>query len=235
MPPADHLSKQFDADLESLRQRILTMGSIAEHQVRYAVEALRRGDPSVLSRFNAEEDRLNGLERQVDESAATLLARRAPTASDLRFVVGVLKMATDLERIGDEAKKIAFVAMRAVPGERLKSAAYAEIQLVAAMVDDMLRRTMHSFAELQSLEAPDIVRLDQEVDDYFRSTLRMLLTYMIEDPRTISPAIDLIFVAKALERVGDHAKNVSRHVVYITKGEDVRHVSMEQLEAAVRS
>jgi phosphate transport system protein len=235
MQPAEHLSKQFDADLDALKRQVLTMGTIAEQQVRYAVEALRRSEPGLLSRFNAEEDRLNVLERQADEGSATLLARRAPTASDLRFVIGVLKIATDLERIGDEAKKIAAVAMRTEPGNRLRSSAYVEMQMVAAMVQDMLRRALASFAQFESMEVPEIVRLDREVDDYFHSTLRTLLTYMIEDPRTISPAIDLIFVAKALERIGDHAKNVCRHVVYITKGEDVRHVPIERLEAAVRS
>jgi phosphate transport system protein len=231
----EHLSKQFEADLEALKREVLAMGTIAEQQTRYAVEALRRGDTSILGRFASEEERLNQLERHVDEMSATVLAKRTPTASDLRFVVGVLKMATDLERIGDEAKKIAAVALRTDANDRLKSSAYAEIQLVAAMVTDMLRRTMDGFSRLEVLSAPDIVRLDQEVDDYFRSTLRTLLTYMIEDPRTISSAIDLIFVAKALERIGDHAKNLSRQVVYIAKGEDVRHVSMERLEAAVRS
>jgi phosphate transport system protein len=231
----EHLSKQFDADLDALKREILAMGTIAEQQTRYAVEALRRGDASILGRFSGEEDRLNQLERRVDEMSATVLARRTPTANDLRFVVGVLKMATDLERIGDEAKKIAAVALRTDASDRLNSSAYAEIQLVAAMVTDMLRRAMDGFSRLEAVSAPDIVRLDQEVDDYFRSTLRTLLTYMIEDPRTISSAIDLIFVAKALERIGDHAKNLTRQIVYIAKGEDVRHVSMEQLEAAVRS
>jgi phosphate transport system protein len=233
--PDEHFSKQFEADLDALKRQTMLMGSIAEQQVRYSVEALRRGDISVLARFSSEEDRLNGLERSVDEMSATILARRTPTANDLRFVISVLKMATDLERIGDEAKKIAAVALRTSPSERLNSPAYAEIQLVATMVNDMLRRTMDGFARLEPMDMPEIVRLDQEVDDYFRSTLRTLLTYMIEDPRTISGAIDLIFVAKALERVGDHAKNISRQVVYITKGEDVRHVPMEQLQAAVRS
>jgi phosphate transport system protein len=232
---AEHFSKQFEADLDALKRHVLAMGTIAEQQTRYAVEALRRNDPSILGRFAAEEERLNTYEREVDEASATLLAKRTPTANDLRFVVSVLKIATDLERVGDEAKKVAAVALRNAPGDRLNSAAYAEIQLVGAMVCDMLRRAMDGFARLESYDAPDIVRLDQEVDDYFRSTLRTLLTYMIEDPRTISPAIDLIFVAKALERIGDHAKNISRHVVYITKGEDVRHMPIEQIEQAVRS
>ncbi len=232
---AEHFSKQFEADLDALKRHVVAMGTIAEQQTRYAVEALRRNDPSILGRFAAEEERLNTYEREVDEASATLLAKRTPTANDLRFVVSVLKIATDLERVGDEAKKVAAVALRNAPGDRLNSAAYAEIQLVAAMVCDMLRRAMDGFARLESYDAPDIVRLDQEVDDYFRSTLRTLLTYMIEDPRTISAAIDLIFVAKALERIGDHAKNISRHVVYITKGEDVRHVPIERLEQAVRS
>ncbi len=200
---AEHFSKQFEADLDALKRHVLAMGTIAEQQTRYAVEALRRNDPSILGRFAAEEERLNTYEREVDEASATLLAKRTPTANDLRFVVSVLKIATDLERVGDEAKKVAAVALRNAPGDRLNSAAYAEIQLVGAMVCDMLRRAMDGFARLESYDAPDIVRLDQEVDDYFRSTLRTLLTYMIEDPRTISAAIDLIFVAKALERIGD--------------------------------
>ena len=234
MQPTAHTSKDFDAELEHIRSQVLAMGGIVEYQVRYAVEALRTGDLALVSKVEDDERRVNRLECEIDEACTNVIARRNPAAGDLRFLTMVYKIITDLERVGDEAKKIARVARRLHLGEH-RTPGFAEIRLVASVVVDMLRRALDSLARREAQDAPEIARQDQEVDEYFKAILRELLTYMIEDPRTISSSIDVVFIAKALERIGDHAKNISEYVIYMIKGKDVRHVSLEEIEAAVRS
>jgi phosphate transport system protein len=234
MQPAAHFSKDFDADLLALRARVLETGGIVEYQIRYALEALRTGDRALVARVIADEDRVNRLERDVDEASTNLIARRAPAATDLRFIMMIYKTITDLERIGDEAKKIALAAREVRLNERL-TPGYPEIAVIARLVIDMLRRALDALARLETEDVPEIVRLDREVDAHFQSIVRQLLTYMIEDPRTISLALDLVFIAKSLERAGDHAKNISEYVVYMIKGRDVRHLPIEEIEQAVRA
>ena len=234
MQPAAHTSKHFDAELETIRARVLEMGGIVEYQIRYAVEALRSDDTALVSRVIHDEARVNQLERDIDEACTQVIARRAPAANDLRFLTMVYKTLTDLERIGDEAKKIALVARSLRLAER-PGPGLAQIQRVATLVIDMLRGALDGLARLEAQVMPDVVRQDEEVDEHFKGILRQLLTYMIEDPRTISRSIDAIFVAKSLERIGDHAKNISEYVIYMTKGKDVRHVSIEEIEAAAKS
>jgi phosphate transport system protein len=233
MQPAAHTSKDFDAELEHIRTQVLEMGGMVEYQIRYAVEALRRGDVALAKRVAEDELKVNQLERQIDEACTQVIARRAPAAGDLRFLMMVYKTITDLERIGDEAKKIALVVRGLHLNERV-SPGFPEIRVVSAVVIDMLRRALDSLARLEPQDVPDVVRQDQDVDDSFKAILRQLLTYMIEDPRTISRSIDVIFVAKALERIGDHAKNISEYVIYTTLGKDVRHATIAELEAAVK-
>jgi len=234
MQPTAHTSKDFDAELEHIRSQVLAMGGIVEYQVRYAVEALRTGDLALVSKVEEDERRVNRLECEIDEACTNVIARRNPAAGDLRFLMMVYKTITDLERVGDEAKKIARVSRRLHLSEG-STAGFAEIRLVASVVIDMLRRALDSLARREAEDAPEIARQDQEVDEYFKAILRELLTYMIEDPRTISSSIDVLFIAKALERIGDHAKNISEYVIYMIKGKDVRHVTLEEIEAAVKS
>ncbi len=234
MPPATHTSKHFDAELEAIRTHVLEMGGLVEYQIRYAVEALRTGDMALVNRVMADEAQVNQAEREIDETCTQVIARRAPAANDLRFLMMVYKTLTDLERVGDEAKKIALVARSLHLAER-SAPGVAQIQRVAALVIDMLQRALDGLARLEPQSATDVARLDEEVDEHFKGILRQLLTYMIEDPRTISRSIDMIFVAKSLERIGDHAKNISEYVVYMAKGKDVRHVSLAEIEAAARS
>jgi phosphate transport system protein len=233
MQPAAHSSSDFDADLLTIRSKVLEAGGIVEHQIRYAIEALRSGDTALVSRVIADEERVNRLEREIDEACTHVIARRAPAANDLRFVLMIYKTITDLERIGDEAKKIVLVAKNVRLNERIRPG-FPELKVIAAVVIDMLRRSLDGLARFEAEDAPEIARLDREVDDDFKSVFRKLLTYMIEDPRTISPALDLVFVAKALERIGDHAKNISEYVVYMIKGRDVRHLPIEELEQIAR-
>ena len=234
MQSAAHTSKHFDAELETIRTQVLEMGGIVEYQIRYAIEALRSGDSALVNRVIHDELKVNRLERDIDEACTQVIARRAPAANDLRFLMMVYKTLTDLERIGDEAKKIALIA-RGLRFTERSSPGMPQIQRVAALVIDMLRRALDGLARLEAHVMPDVVRLDDEVDEHFKAILRQLLTYMIEDPRTISRSIDVIFVAKSLERIGDHAKNISEYVIYMTKGKDVRHASLEEMEAAAKS
>jgi phosphate transport system protein len=233
MQPAAHTSKSFDSELEHIRSQILEMGGMVEYQIRYGVEALRRGDKALVNRVVGDELKVNQLERAIDEACTQIVARRAPAAGDLRFLMMAYKTITDLERIGDEAKKIALVARGLHLNERA-SPGFPELRVVASMVIDMLRRALDSLARLEAQDVPEVVRLDDEVDEHFKAILRQLLTYMIEDPRTISRSIDVIFVAKALERIGDHAKNISEYVIYMIHGKDVRHAGLGEIEAAVR-
>ncbi|HSD53730.1 MAG TPA: phosphate signaling complex protein PhoU [Burkholderiales bacterium] len=229
-----HSSKDYDAELLALRSRVLEAGGIVEYQIRYAVEALRTGDRTLVARVIADEDRVNRLEREIDEACTHIVARRAPAAGDLRLLIMMYKTITDLERIGDEAKKIALAARQVRLNERLVPG-FPEIKIVSTVVIDMLRRALDGLARLESEGATAIARMDLEVDDHFKAIVRQLLTYMIEDPRTISPALDLVFVAKSLERIGDHAKNISEYVVYMIKGRDVRHLGIEEMEQVARA
>jgi phosphate transport system protein len=229
-----HTSTDFDVDLATLRERLLEMGALAEYQVRYAVEALTRDDPHLVEKVITEEARVNALEREIDALVTQTIARRFPAGGDLRFILSVAKATRDLERIGDEAKKIAAVAQRLHLRDRIRLG-QVEIVALSDVVVDMLRRALDGFARMTSGDAPAIVRQDLRADERFQAILRQLLTYMIEDPRTISPVIDLVFAAKALERVGDHAKNLAEYLVYANEGKDVRHAPVEEMERAVRS
>jgi phosphate transport system protein len=234
MQPTAHSSKDFDADLLALRSRVLEAGGIVEYQIRYAIQALRTGDRTLVARVIADEERVNRLEREIDEACTQIIARRAPAAGDLRLLMMIYKTITDLERVGDEAKKIALAARGVRLNERV-TPGFPEIRIVSTVVIDMLRRALDGLARLEAGDAPEVARMDREVDDHFKSIVRQLLTYMIEDPRTISPALDLVFVAKALERIGDHAKNISEYVVYMIKGRDVRHLPIEEMEQVART
>ena len=229
-----HTSTQFDAQLEQLRSEILRMGGAVEDQLSLAVQALKSGEMYLIEQVLDEERQVNRRERDIDELCTNIIARRNPTAIDLRMVTMVVKTSTDLERIGDEAKKIALVAREFFRSGRGALPRYPEIRHMSAITIEMLRQALDAFARLDADSAPDVARRDRDVDESFRVVLRELLTYMIEDPRTISAILDIVFIAKALERVGDHAKNISEYVVYMIKGVDVRHLSIEEIERAVR-
>jgi phosphate transport system protein len=231
----NHISSQFDAQLEQVRSKVLHMGGAVEDQLSLAVRALQDGDMYLIDRVLDVEQQVNALEMEIDGLCTNVIARRTPTAIDLRVLTMVVKTITDLERIGDEAKKIALMAREFFRSGRALMPRYPEIQRMFAIVIDMLRQALDGFARLDADAAPAVARRDLEVDDSFRAVLRELLTYMIEDPRTISATLDIVFIAKALERAGDHAKNISEYVVYMIKGKDVRHLSVEELERAVKS
>ena len=229
----EHTSKQFDQELEAVRARVLQMGGLVEEQIISAVEALSTGNVELANTVMANDHRVNALEVGLDEECSMIIARRQPTASDLRMLLTVIKTITDLERIGDEATKVARMAKLVYEADRIVSPRFTEIKHMTTIVLDMLRKALDGFARLEVSNATQIARLDESVDEEYRMVLRHLVTYMMEDPRTISMFIEIIFAAKAIERIGDHAKNMSEYVVYMVKGKDVRHTSVEEMEREV--
>jgi phosphate transport system protein len=229
----EHTYKQFDTELESVRAKVLKMGGLVEEQISRSIEALTQADMQMADEVEANDHAVNGLEVEIDEDCAQIIARRQPTASDLRMVMMIAKTITDLERIGDEAAKIARMAKFIHSAERMTLPRFSEVKYMSTMVLDMLRKALDGFARLDASKAVEIARQDDLVDEQFRLNLRHLITYMMEDPRTISVFIDILFVTKAIERMGDHAKNMSEYVVYMVKGKDVRHTSVEEIEKQV--
>ncbi len=226
----EHISKQFDADLEAVRSRVLQMGGLVEEQIIHAVEALTTNNSELAEQVMVKDHEVNAFEVAIDEDCTHLIARRQPTASDLRIVLMVVKTITDLERIGDEAAKIARMTKLIAEAGRISAPRFTEIRNMADLVLDMLRKALDAFARLEAGSAAQIARQELQVDEEFKLILRHLITYMMEDPRTISVFIDILFAAKAIERMGDHAKNMSEYVVYMVKGKDVRHTSVEEIE-----
>ncbi len=231
----EHISKKFDAELEAVRSRVLQMGGLVEQQITRAMEALAIGDMALADQVIIDDHRVNAMEVGIDEDCVHIIAKRQPTASDLRMVMAVVKTITDLERIGDEAQKIARMAKQIHQQDRRLSTRFAEVRYASNVALEMLNTALDAFARLDIAAAAKVVKQDQIVDEQFRGILRQLVTFMMEDPRTISAAIDILFIAKAIERIGDHAKNMSEYVVYLVKGKDVRHISVEEFEREVQS
>jgi phosphate transport system protein len=234
MDNSEHTSKQYDVELESVRARVLLMGELVERQVRLAIAALIKGDLASIDRIFANDHRVNALEVGIDESCSHIIALRQPTANDLRMVMMVIKTITDLERIGDEAKKIAITAKSLSQKKNLTLPRFEKIKYVTNLTLDMLHQSLGAFAKLDISAVAQVVRQDEQVDEEFRIIMRYLVTFMMEDPRTISSALEILLVAKAIERIGDHAKNISEYVVYMVKGRDVRHVTAEEIEREVQ-
>lgn len=228
---SEHLSTQFDAELDDLRALLTRMGGLVEEQVRTATLALTEGDADLVERVIARDADVDQLEIEIDNICTHVIARRQPTAIDLRVVMSVSKTVTDLERIGDEAKKIAKSSRKII--ERGLAANAPQIMAVRHMGEQcaaMLHEVLNAFVRMDSDAALQIVRQDKEIDQHFRSITRELVTYMMEDPRTISTALDIIFSVKSLERIGDHCKNIAKDVIFIVKGRDVRHLKLDELE-----
>ena len=229
-----HISRQFDAELEAIRASVLQMGGLVESQIRSAVESLLSGDVALMVRVIEDDHRVNAMEVKIDESCSHVIARRQPAASDLRLVMAVVKTITDLERIGDEAEKIARMAKLLSQKNMLSLPRYHDIKHAADLALDMLRKSLDAFARLDVATAAQVVRMDEQVDEEFRAIMRYLITFMMEDPRTISTALEILFVAKAIERIGDHAKNMSEYVIYMVKGRDVRHVTADEIDREIQ-
>lgn len=229
----DHISKQFDMELENIRTRVLQMGGLVEQQIRAAMEALLEGDLDRLDRVIADDAKVNSFEVEIDEDCQHIIARRQPAASDLRMVITVIKTITDLERIGDEAQKIARVGRTLYQANRGAAPRFREADKMAKVALGMLHRALDAFARLDASAAVELAEEDLMLDEDYASELRAQITFMMEDPRTITMSIDTLFICKAIERMGDHAKNISEYVVYLVKGKDIRHTSLEDKKREV--
>jgi len=225
----EHIAKQFDADLENIRSRVLQMGGLVEQQIVHAFEALDSGDLALAEQVIATDHDVNRHEVELDEACAHLIARRQPAASDLRMIMAVIKTITDLERVGDEAKKIAKRARTLHSGD-MPFEPRVELRHVSAAAVAMLRKSLDAFARTDPTVSAEIARQDKDVDAEFKAIMRQLITFMMEDPRMITSSLEVLFIAKAVERIGDHAKNISEYVVYMVKGRDVRHIGLEAIE-----
>ena len=219
----EHISKQFDVELETVRSRVLQMGGLVEEQIVKAIEGLVSGDLPLIDTVIADDHKVNAMEVELDEACSRVIAKRQPAAGDLRLIIAVIKTITDLERIGDEAEKIARMAKLLHTAERAHMPKL-ELRHISSLALQMLRNALDASARLDSRGAGNVVAVDRNVDDEFHSILRQLITFMMEDPRTITRSLEILFVAKALERIGDHAKNMAEYVVYMVEGRDVRHL-----------
>lgn len=225
MDPGDlqhHISKRYNDELERVRTHFLAMGGLVEQQVQRALRALIEGDGSLANTVEAEERRVNDLEIAIDEECSFLFAMRAPTAGDLRAVVAIMKTVTDLERVGDEGKKIGLIAARLATAER-PSDRYTEVRHLGRAASDMLHDALDAFARMDAKSSVAVARRDQQLDEEFEAIQRQCITFMMQDTRAIRRTLDLLWVVRSLERIGDHAKNICEQVVYMARGEDIRH------------
>lgn len=229
-----HISQQFNAELEDLRERVMTMGGLVERQLDSAVRALATGRATEFAEIKSEDRKVNNLELFIDEAITQLIARRQPTASDLRLVLAISRVIVDLERVGDEAKKVYKMATRLTDERGRHSEAFGEAENLGQHVQKMLRNGLDGFARLDAQAALNVAREDDKVDREHEEILRLNMTYMMEDPRNIKRAIDLMWAVRALERIGDHARNIAEHTIYMVTGSDVRYVSLEEVERIIR-
>ena len=231
--PDKHLSSQFDSDLNNISSHVMELGGLVESQIRQAVYALSQFSPEAADDVLVTENKVNTYEVAIDREIASVIGRRQPTARDLRLLLAMSKTTANLERVGDEAAKIARMVKSIIDSSAPRSLPSGDLRVSAEMASGLLRKALDSFARLDVPMAVSILREDDAIDQEFDGFVRKLITYMMEDPRTISASLDLLFVAKAIERIGDHSKNIAEFVIYIVKGEDVRHTPLADVESSM--
>ncbi|WP_405234588.1 phosphate signaling complex protein PhoU [Lentisalinibacter salinarum] len=224
-----HISRRFNKDLEALRNNVLSMGGLVESQLERAVEAVVSGDSELGLQVAYDDYKVNHLEVSIDEECSRILATRAPTASDLRLIVAIIKTITDLERIGDEAEKIGFLASKLAEMDR-PAGSYRELKNMGGQVSRMVRQAMDAFARLDVQASLAVVKDDEMVDEEYETIQRQCMTFMMEDPRSIKRVMNVTWAARALERIGDHAKNICEYVIYMVHGKDIRHTDIDALD-----
>jgi phosphate transport system protein len=223
----DHISRRFNKDIEDLRNTVLSMGGLVETQLSLAIAAIVSGDSELGLQVAKDDYKVNNLEVDIDEECSRILATRAPAAGDLRLIVAIIKTITDLERIGDEAEKIGFLASKLAGMDRPPDS-YRELKNLGSHVSHMLRDAMNAFARLDVNEALEVVREDELVDDEYDAITRQCITFMMEDPRSIKRVMNVTWAARSLERIGDHAKNICEYVIYMVEGKDIRHTDIDE-------
>jgi phosphate transport system protein len=224
----DHISRRFNKDIEDLRNSVLTMGGLVESQLSLAITAIVSGDSELGLQVANDDYKVNELEVSIDEECSRVLATRAPAAGDLRLIVAIIKTITDLERIGDEAEKIGYLASQLAGMDRPANS-YRELKTLGTHVLHMVRDSMNAFARLDVADALDVVREDERVDEEYDALMRQCITFMMEDPRSIKRVLNVTWAARSLERIGDHAKNICEYVIYMVQGRDVRHTDIAVL------
>ncbi|MCZ2496653.1 phosphate signaling complex protein PhoU [Xylophilus sp. Kf1] len=232
--PDKHLSTQFDSELNGVSSRVMELGGLVESQIRQAIYALSAYSTEVADQVFETEIRVNSMEIQIDHELSSIIARRQPTARDLRLLIAISKTTANLERVGDEANKIARMAKSIIESGSARTLPTSDLRVAADLASGLLRKALDAFARLDVNAAVTILKEDDLIDKEFDGFVRKLVTYMMEDPRTISASLDLLFLAKAIERIGDHAKNIAEFIIYIVKGTDVRHTSMQAIESAIQ-
>jgi phosphate transport system protein len=232
--PEKHLSTQFDSELSAVSTRVMELGGLVESQIRNAVYALSQFSIEVANEVSATEARVNAMEIDIDRELSSIIARRQPTARDLRLLIAISKTTANLERVGDEAEKIARMVRSIINSGSPRSLPSSELRVAADLASGLLRKALDAFARLDTAAAFAILKEDDLIDQEFDGFVRKLITYMMEDPRMISPSLDLLFLAKAIERIGDHAKNIAEFIIYVVKGADIRHTSIEQIASVLK-
>ena len=234
MTTEKHLSRQFDSELNGVSSRAMELGGLVEAQMRQSIQALSQFSTEAADQVIQTEIRVNGMELEIDWELASIIARRQPTARDLRLLMAISKTTANLERVGDEAVKMARMVKAIIESGAARVLPCSELRVAADMASAMLRKALDAFARLDTVAAVAIMKEDDLIDLEFDGFVRKLITYMMEDPRTISASLDLLFLAKAIERIGDHAKNIAEFIIYVVEGADVRHTPMEQVESKIR-
>ena len=232
--PDKHLSTQFDSELNGVSSRVMELGGLVESQIGLAIYALSQLSAETAEQVAEVELRVNAMEIEIDRELSSIIARRQPTARDLRLLIAISKTTANLERVGDEASKIARMVKSIIQSGAPRALPTSDLRVAGELASGLMRRALDAFARLDVQAAVLILKEDDAIDREFDGFVRKLITYMMEDPRTISASLDLLFLAKAIERIGDHAKNIAEFIIYIVKGADVRHTSMEQIESAVQ-
>jgi phosphate transport system protein len=232
--PDKHLSSQFDSELTAVSSQVMEMGGLVESQIRQAIYSLSQFNMEAAEQVSTNEARVNAMEIEIDHALSSIIARRQPTARDLRLLMAISKTTANLERVGDEAEKIARMVRSIIQSGSPRSLPSMELRVASDLASGLLRKALDAFARLDVNSAVAILKEDDLIDVEFDGFVRKLITYMMEDPRMISPSLDLLFLAKAIERIGDHAKNIAEFIIYVVKGEDVRHASMEKIESIVQ-
>jgi phosphate transport system protein len=232
--PEKHLSTQFDSELTAVSSRVMELGGLVESQIHQAIYALSQFSPEAADQVVEVEARVNAMEVEIDRDLSSIIARRQPTARDLRLLIAISKTTANLERVGDEAAKIARMTRSIIDSGAARSLPTSDLRVASDLASGLLRKALDGFARLDADIAVSILKEDDAIDREFDGFVRKLVTYMMEDPRKISACLDLLFLAKAIERIGDHAKNIAEFIIYIVKGEDVRHTSIANVESAVK-